>query len=827
MQDENNHDEIVPDAGVTPRADEPAKGKDTYDASDIQVLVDMDAVRKRPAMYIGDTSTRGLHHLIEEVVANSIDEVMAGHASNVEVTLNIDGSASVNDDGRGIPVDIHEEAGMPALELIMTVLHAGGKFDHGVYKVSGGLHGVGVSVVNALSEWAEVQVRVGGHIHRQEYERGVAKTPVERIGTTTGRGTKVTFKPDAEILDDVIFNYDLVMGRLRELAFLNQGVRILLKDERTGKDAEFYYEGGVKAFVNHLNEGKEPLHEDIVYFQKEHDNVGVEIAFQYNKSYTENVLSFANNVHTHGGGTHLSGFRSALTRSLNAYAKNSNMLKGSGAPPTGDDMREGLTAVVSVKVPDPQFEGQTKDKLGNRDVQGIVETVVNEKLGLFLEENPRQAKIIVEKIISASTAREAARKARELTRRKSALGSGNLPTKLSDCSSKDVATTEIFIVEGESAGGNAKQCRDSSFQAILPLRGKILNVEKHRIDKALADTEIQILVSCLGVGIGTEEFDITKLRYNKVIIMTDADVDGLHIRTLLLTFLFRHMKQLIVDGHVYVAQPPLYRVQRKKKKEEYYIDDEALEAALSELGIDGTTLHCAASGRQITGDDLANLTRLMKYLAKAEHVLALRGVLLREFVTYRKADGSLPHHRVSVAGQKKFAYNEEELSELLREAEQTEGGEIDEEDPDLGLDIAHWHETENLEKGFLELENRGFTLADYFPVDDPEAPAPFQLQYEGETFDIAGLCELPAGIRKIGEKGLVDIQRYKGLGEMNADQLGETTMEPDKRQLLRVRLEDAFEADRIFTLLMGSNVPPRREYIEQHARDATNIDLHF
>ena len=807
--------------------DEKPQNNGTYDASDIQVLMDMEAVRRRPAMYIGDTSTRGLHHLLEEVVANSVDEAMAGFCNTIEVTLNVDASATVNDNGRGIPVDIHEETGIPALELIMTVLHAGGKFDHTAYKVSGGLHGVGVSVVNALSEWCEVEVRLNGHVYRQEYERGEVRSPVERIGTTTGKGTKTTFKPDPQVFEDTSFNYDLVLGRLRELAFLYKGLTIHLKDQRSDKQDSFHYEGGIKAFVEHLNQGKELTHPDVIYFEKEQDGVGVEVALQYNQGYSETVLTFANNVNNHGGGTHLSGFRSALTRTVNAYAKNRNLLKGASVP-AGEDMREGLTAVISVKVPDPQFEGQTKDKLGNRDVQGIVESVINEKLGQFLEESPRQARAIVDKILSATAVREAARKARDLTRRKSALGGGSLPTKLADCSSRDVERTELFVVEGESAGGNAKQCRDSKFQAILPLRGKILNVEKHRIDRVLADEQIQTLVAALGTGIGADDFDIQHLRYSKIIIMTDADVDGLHIRTLLLTFLFRQMKDLVINGRVYVAQPPLYRVARKQR-EEYYLNDEALETALAELGMEGASLLCVKQGRTIAGDDLRKLTKTLQRLDAAARVLQRRGTELKDFVALRRPDGSLPRHRLTVDGEKYYTYSDEELRAAIRNAEQQRGEELKIEDPDSGADITHWHESKHIEEGVRALEGHGFSLADYFPVEQiPDQPtsAPFQIRCEDERMDVQGLCELPAAIRKLGQKGL-DIQRYKGLGEMNADQLGSTTMDPATRTLLRVRLEDAFEADRIFTLLMGSNVAPRREYIEQHALDATNIDMHW
>ncbi len=559
-----------------------------YDASKIKVLRGIEGVRKRAAMYIGDTSSRGLHHLVEEVVANSIDEAMAGYCSEINVQLNIDGSVTVTDNGRGIPVDMHPTEHKPAVEVVMTLLHAGGKFDHQSYKVSGGLHGVGVTVVNALSEWLTVEVRVRGEAHHMRFERGLTASALQVLGKCKGTGTVVTFKPDKEIFTDTTFNFDAIATRMRELAFLNRGVKITLRDERSDKDREFCYEGGIAAFVSHLNEGKDVLHKDVVFIEKEQDGVIVQVAMQYNDGYNENVFSFVNNVNTIEGGTHLYGFRSALTRTVNTYAKNHGLLKNDNAP-QGEDVREGLTAVISVKVPEPQFEGQTKTKLGNREVQGIVEAVVNEHLSTYLEENPKSARAVVDKAVLALEARESARKARDLTRRKSALSSGSLPTKLADCSSRDIETTELFIVEGQSAGGNAKQCRDAMFQAILPLQGKILNVEKARVAKMLGHAEIQTLILALGTGIGAEEFDVAKRRYGKIIIMTDADVDGAHIRTLLLTFFFRHMQDLIKQGYIYLAQPPLYRV-RRKSREQYYLTDEDFRSALIELGLDGTTL---------------------------------------------------------------------------------------------------------------------------------------------------------------------------------------------------------------------------------------------
>ncbi len=800
-----------------------------YSAKSIEVLMDMEAVRKRPAMYIGDTAMRGLHHLIEEIVANSIDEAMAGYCSEISVKLNADGSVTVVDNGRGIPVGILEEKGLPALEVIMTTLHAGGKFSHDSYKVSGGLHGVGMSVVNALSEWCEVQVRRDGHVYRQEYERGEVRSQLEKIGTATGTGTTFTFKPDAEIFSETKFNAELVAGRLRELAFLNKGVGIALSStDKDGNPKEelFRYEGGIKAFVKILNEGKQTLHDDVIYFEKEQDDMVVEIAMQYSASYTENVLTFANNVNTHGGGTHLSGFRSALTRTFNNYDRKETLVKN-GEMPQGEDMREGLTAVVSVKVPEPQFEGQTKDKLGNREVQWAVETVVNELLGIYLEEHPKVGKDIVNKALQAAAARSAARKARDLARRKSALSSGNLPVKLADCRSRNIEESELFIVEGDSAGGNAKQCRDSLFQAVLPLRGKILNIEKARLDKILTNDAIQILVASLGTGIGSDEFNIENLRYGKIIIMTDADVDGLHIRTLLLTFFFRHMSELLSAGRIYIAQPPLYRVQRRKKEEQYFIDEKDLNAALSEIGIDGAVLHVKADDRKLADDKLADLLNLMTRFEQLEQGLSTRGLSLADYLILRNSDGSLPSHKVIVDGEEKLFYSEKERTEYRQSVETARGKELsaDEEgEQENRLLITRIHESNDLQRLIVKLEEADFKLETLFSNEDPEAEPDYWVVYDGERIPVNGLCQLPGVIRTIGEKNILDIQRYKGLGEMNPDQLGETTMDPGTRALLRVRLEDSLETEKLFALLMGSDVKPRREFIEKHALEATNID---
>ncbi|WP_251862159.1 DNA topoisomerase (ATP-hydrolyzing) subunit B [Clostridium sp. Marseille-Q2269] len=634
------------------------ENKQVYDESQIQVLEGLEAVRKRPGMYIGSTSLRGLHHLVYEIVDNSIDEALAGFCTHIEVFIHEDNSITVVDDGRGMPVGMHSKAKKPAVEVIMTILHAGGKFGGGGYKVSGGLHGVGASVVNALSEQCEVEVRRDGHIWRQKYERGIPKTGLDIVGDTEEHGTTIYFKPDIEIFDELGFEYDTLAHRLRELAFLNKGIKISLTDERYDKKEMFHYEGGLRSFVLYLNRNKERLHQQPIYVDENKDGCIVEIAMQYNDGYAENIFSFANNIDTIEGGTHLAGFKSALTRVINDYARKFNYLKDTDKNLSGDDVREGLTAVISVKLTDPQFEGQTKTKLGNGEVRGIVDTIVGQSIGAFLEENPNIGKIIIEKGLSASRAREAAKRARELTRRKSILESTSLPGKLSDCSSKDPSLCEIYLVEGDSAGGSAKQGRNREFQAILPLKGKIMNVEKQRLDKILASDEIRAMITAFGAGIG-KEFNIEKIRYHRIIIMTDADVDGAHIRTLLLTFFYRYMKELIEKGHVYIAQPPLYRIY-KSKKEVYVYSDKELDDALLELG---------------------------------------------------------------------------------------------------------------------------------------------------------------------GKDTNTNIQRYKGLGEMNPEQLWETTMDPEHRTLLQVTVEDAMEADEIFTILMGTKVEPRRDFIESNADKVVNLDI--
>jgi len=811
---------------------------DRYDARTIRVLGGIEAVRKRPAMYIGDTGPRGLHHLVEEVVANAVDEALAGECRNIEVVLGADGSCCVADDGRGIPVDRHEGTGKSALEVVMTMLHAGGKFDHRTYKVSGGLHGVGVSCVNALSEWLTAEVRRGGYVYFQEYARGKPVTPVERRGRTKGRGTRITFKPDPDIFETVEFNYDLIVGRARELAFLNSGLRIAVADERTDRSESFCYEGGLKAFVEYLNRDKTLIHPDVIHFFKQEGPNLVEVALQYNDGYTETILSFANNVHTHEGGTHLSGFRAALTRTLNLYARNLGLLKN-GQQLSGEDYREGLTAVVSVKLPEPQFEGQTKTKLGNRDIQGVVEQITNELLGIYCEEHPRTVRAICAKASEAARAREAARKARDLARRKGALTSTDLPGKLADCSSRDVERTELFLVEGISAGGTAKQGRDRTFQAILPLRGVVINVEKTTLDKVLANEEIRTLVASLGTGIGAEDFDPSKLRYGKIIIMTDADVDGAHIRTLLLTFFFRQMVQLIEQGRIYVAQPPLYKITRKGR-EEYIFDDHQLQTRLLELGLEGTALAIDWGGGRTTrlgADELRELLTLCERMEAHAAVMRRRGIALERYLRLRR-DGALPLFAVRTEGETRFFYSDQELRAFLEEQSRTRGEvEIVEHGPAAGqadaeieapedrpaVQIVELHEGREAARTLQRLEALGFTPQDFLKGAEEGSPT-YHLVSDGGTTTVHSLAELLPAIREAGRKGL-DIQRYKGLGEMNAEELARTTMNPATRTLLRVRLGDAAEADHLFTVLAGKDVAPRRRYIEEHALEVRNLDV--
>jgi len=817
-----------------------------YDAGAIRILGGIEHVRLRPAMYIGDTGERGLHHLVEEVVANSIDEVMAGECSRIHVCLHTDGSVSVTDNGRGIPVDLHPETKTPALEVVMTTLNAGGKFDDKVYSMSAGLHGVGVSCVNALSEWMEAEVWRDGNLYYQRYEFGRPITPVEKRGKTDRRGTRIVFLPDSTIFKGIRFNYDLIARRLRELAFLNSGVEITLSSEVLDKKETFHYEGGIQQFVEFLNEGRRALHEEVVYIQSETGRVRCAIAFQYHDGYTESVISFANNINTLEGGGHLSGFRSALTRTFNAYARKRNLVKD--ATPTGEDYREGLTAVVSVWLPNPQFEGQTKAKLGNSELQGVVEQIVNENLARFCEENPSHVAAIIQKAVDAARAREAAKKARELTRRKGALSGGSLPGKLRDCACREAAQTELFIVEGQSAGGTAGLGRDREFQAIFPLRGVILNVEKARVDKMLSNQEITGLITVLGTGIGKEDFNADKLRYGKIVIMTDADIDGAHIRTLLLTFFFRQMPELIERGHVYIAQPPLYKVTRKGRTL-YVHDDSALQRTFVELAAAEAKLEYRFNGKEhsvvLEHEDLKEFFNLVVRLERLLRRIEQRGVSPERYLKMRRKDDgcSFPLYFVpytDARGQSReyFCYTESDYDELIaRLQEELEEGqelEIIEED-DYGalsrrsglantLRPRKLPEARQIGRVVSSMEDRGIPIEHFLPEGPEGTQKRFWVHSNGGTIGVGALREILPVVRDLGRQGL-DIQRYKGLGEMNASELAETTLKPGSRKLVQVSIGDAIKADNYFSILAGTDVGRRREFIERHALEVANLDI--
>jgi DNA gyrase subunit B len=838
-------EDVVPESAVE---DAGTEGGETYDATSIRVLEGLEAVRRRPAMYIGDTAEGGLHHLVWEVVDNSIDEALAGHCDEIFVTLRADGGVTVTDNGRGIPVDLHETEGVPAVEVVLAKLHAGGKFDKKAYRVSGGLHGVGVSVVNALSERLEVEVFKDGHVHHISFERGEKKTELRVIGRTDRRGTKVTFYPDPEIFEVVAFSPATIAARLRELAYLMgaRGLRIHLQDEAKGKSETFQFAEGLVAFIRHLNEGKTPLHPDVIFLSRtarspEHPELEyvVDFAIQYTEGYTETVFSFVNNINTHEGGTHLVGFRAALTRTLNFYGRREKLVKEGDALPSGEDFREGLTAVVSVAVPEPQFEGQTKNKLGNREVQSIVETAVGEGLATYLEENPAVAKRIFLKAVQALEAREAARRAKEIVRRKSALASGSLPGKLADCQSRVRDETELFLVEGESAGGSAKTGRDRRFQAILPLKGKILNVEKARVDKMLSHTEIQTIIAAVGAGIH-EEFDAEKIRYGKVILMTDADVDGSHIRTLLLTFFFRHLRPLVENGFVFVARPPLYKVRRGKFERYLHTDRELRETFLS-LGLAEAALEDRVGRRTWDGESLAALARALARLEElSHHVSSAREEITLEEVlaTWPQFGGRLPLYRVRSGGAARFLLDDEAIDRFLEEARAREKRELLIYDgPECGVprekadvEVVMFGERARIEEAAKELVRLGAPIEAYSAPPTPpvpkegDAPARFLVRSKKEEIPVASLREVLEAIRRTGTKES-DVQRYKGLGEMNPEQLWESTLNPETRRLARVTLQDAFEADRIFSILMGEEVEPRRAFIEDHALEATNLDI--
>lgn len=802
-----------------------------YDASNIKILGGVEAVRKRPDMYIGDRGSGGLHHLVYEALDNSIDEALAGYCDNIVVRIHPDGSCTVEDNGRGIPVEEHKEAKTSALEVVLTTLHAGGKFDSDSYKVAGGLHGVGVSVVNALSEWLEADVYRDGRHYHFECAKGTSKGRVKEVGATKNRGTIISFKPDETIFGDSEFIYDTLLKRIREMAYLNAGLKITFKDDREDKKEVFRFEDGIKAFVKHLNEGKETLHKGIIYFAREDAAamLSCEVAMQYNDGYTENVLVFANNIRNIDGGTHLSGFRTALTRTMNYYARNNNLLKN-GQTTTGDDLREGLTAVVAVKLADPHFEAQTKVRLTNPEVGSFVETTVNEQLGHFLEEHPSEARRILNKAIQAAAAREAARKARELTRRKGALSSGNLPGKLWDCASKEKAATEIFIVEGDSAGGSAKAGRDRNTQAILPLKGKILNVEKARLERMLAHEEIRIIISALGTGIGTDEFDLSKCRYGRIILMTDADVDGAHIRTLLLTFFFRQMSQLFTSDMIYIAQPPLYEIKVKGgKKSEYVLSEGKMHKRMITRGLEGTELiiRNGKKKRKILDKELAGLVKALADVERTVAVLMRRGINFEEFVRSYYDGGQLPLFRICVEGKDEIYSDKAEVERRLDELKERIKAQGEEEEAIVAEElheVAHINQINERLRSRFSLDLKDFLLKPARSVSGEPLATKFQLVSGADEYNVASLGRICSGIRQIGGKG-IEIKRFKGLGEMNAEQLWDTTMNPATRTLLRVKLEDAGEADRLFSILMGSDVEKRRNFIQEHALEVQNLDV--
>ena len=801
----------------------------SYDAKNIQILEGVEAVRKRPAMYIGDTFARGLHHLVYEVVDNSVDEALAGYCTDIEVVIHEGDSITVTDNGRGIPVDMHKTEKKPAVEVVLTTLHAGGKFDHTSYKVSGGLHGVGVSCVNALSNWLEVEIKRDGKIHNQRYEKGVTKSKLTVVGKTKSTGTKITFKPDDTIFTQTTkFTYDTLAKRLRELAFLNKGLRIKLLDERDGKhkENEFLFKGGIVSFVENLTEKKEKIHKKVVYFNKEKDSIQLEVAMQYDDGYSENVFTYANNINTTEGGTHLSGFRSALTRAINNCAKARKLLKDNTAI-VGDDTREGLTAVISVKIPDPQFEGQTKTKLGNSEVEGLVASATLDALSSFFEENPAVAKKIIEKVVTASRAREAARKARELTRRKGALESGGLPGKLADCSERDPSLCEIYLVEGDSAGGSAKQGRDRTFQAILPLKGKILNVEKSRMDKILSNEEIRTIITALGTGVGTD-FNLEKLRYHKLILMCDADVDGSHIRTLLLTLLYRQMRPLIENGHVYIAQPPLFKIKRGKR-EEYIESEQEMSEMILDMGMDGLKLRKIKGKKLFNSGQFKDILSTLVDMERIIGILGRKGVDFEEYCqNYNQKTKKMPKYILKEEGKDHYITSDEELANLTQGSEEAEYSEIFEHNE---LELIQ----ERLQK--YEMSCEEFAKPD---LNDPievntngknkkaaEAPVlkpVFAIESDKDKNEFYSLQEVLEFVRTQATKG-VDIQRYKGLGEMNPQQLWDTTMDPKRRTILKVELEDAVEVDKTFSMLMGDEVAPRREFIETYAHEVQELDI--
>ena len=820
-----------------------AEKEKEYDSSKITVLEGLEAVRKRPAMYIGSTGLPGLHHLVYEVVDNSVDEILAGGATTITVTIKDDMTCSVQDDGRGIPVDVMKTAKDPklrnksALEVVMTVLHAGGKFDSGAYKVSGGLHGVGVSCVNALSETMEVEVRRDGHVHFQRYHRGKPEDKVQIIGDTREHGTKVTFHADKEIFGDVAFSYETIGNRLRELAFLNAGVKIIYIDERKEENPSvtFHFEGGISQFVTYLNTNKTVINPEPIYLTKQVGDNYIAFALQYNEGYSENVFSFVNNIHTVEGGTHLSGFRSSLTRIINEYIKNNNISKHKDISVGGDDIKEGLTAVLSVKIPHPQFEGQTKTKLGNSEVEGIVRSVVGETLATFFEENPKTARAICEKCVGAAVAREAARKARDLTRRKGALEGGGLPGKLADCQEKDSSKCEIFLVEGDSAGGSAKQGRDRVFQAILPLRGKILNVEKAPLVKILSSDTIRDLIAAVGTGVGEGEggFDISKLRYHKIILMADADVDGQHISTLLLTFFYRQLKPLIEAGHVYLAQPPLYKV-KKGKSEQYLQTEDQMQQWLMKEGLSSVTVTDTIKNTALTQEQLSDLLKILREVEDTLAKLEVKNITLTDFLAFL-AEGRVPVYRTPLqSGGYRYFYTEQEYRDFENQYMEEKRAELEADGVDTALvsndSLVPEHQS-LFEFGKLlacekKMEVFGFTFKNYPTVEnEKDRVSPLFKVNNGKTDVLVySLAELLHAVKEAASSGAT-IQRYKGLGEMNPEQLWETTMDPAKRKLIQVKINDAADTEQAFTMLMGDRVEPRRDFIQSHALEVKNLDI--
>jgi DNA gyrase subunit B len=877
MADEKQTEPTPNDLPPAPEAAAPAAplppsvdaGK--YDEGQIRVLNDVEHVRTRPGMYIGGYNARGLHHLVYEIVDNSIDEALAGYCKSIVVKINADGSCSVTDDGRGIPVGIHPTEGIPTVEVVFATLGAGGKFSHDdttAYKTSGGLHGVGASVVNFVSEWFEVEVSRDGAVHHMEFTRGVKSSDLKVIGKSTKAGTKVTFKPDPTLFTEanggVQFVHETLLNRLRELAFLNAGVQIVYEDERVGKRDVFKFDKGLTEYVQFLNEGK-TLTSSVVSFTKvdPEQHIEVEVALQYSDGYNETILTFANNINNHDGGTHLSGFKTGLTNTVLRYAERVGLLKD--VRPSGDDLREGLVAVVSVKIPEPSFESQTKDKLLNVEVEGFVSSAMAERLGAFLEEHPKEAKVIFEKGIMAAEAREAARKARELTRRKNSLEGTSLPGKLADCRSKSNEDTEIFLVEGDSAGGSAKQGRDSNVQAILALRGKLLNVEKANLVKMLGHEEIRTIISALGCGI-RDDFNLEKRRYGKIIIMTDADVDGSHIRTLLLTFFFRHMQELVRAGRIYVAQPPLYQVVRRKKAE-YVLNERAMRQIYTDLGLDGTSLAVRDDAghevRRLDGDELRKVVDLLARLEEVVKIIHRRGIDFADLLSARERKGELPHHHMLVDGEQQLLTTAE-WKALLDDHQLVLGQDLPGSngnghangngaakadaadaagapDADEPADAAsakprlrvqkhnELHEVKDLEKLFADLAAHGLKIEDYYLTQEESVsgellPTSYALISDSKTVEVAGVSQVLPQVLALGKQG-IEVKRFKGLGEMNAEELWETTLDRSKRVLLRVTLQEAAEAERMFSVLMGEDVERRRQFIEEHALEVKNLDV--